>query len=164
MVRRFAHLYIAGCALAGCVHLPLGLRAPRGGQTITYQLTRCHGACPAYTVTLGPDGQGIFTGEANIVMPGDHRFRATPQQTQSYTAALAKWRPEGERLVESGGRTCGVAVTDQASIDVTWQETDRASHLRLYLGCRSKKARALAGALRGLPVTYLPMQPFLGSD
>jgi hypothetical protein len=147
-------------AASGCAHH----RLQRGGETITYATTRCMGSCPAYTVTLGPDGQGIFTSEFNAGPPGDHRFLASPAEVRGFTAALDKVRPKGERLVKPGQRGCGATATDQASIDISWQGVDGAAHLRLYLGCQGGKARGLRAALQGLPITHLPLQDYLGAD
>ena len=151
---------VAPLVLAACDHH----RVPRGGETITYAALACHGTCPVYTVTLGPDGQGIFEGQAHVAVTGARRFRASPEQVRSFTAALTKLRPDGERLVQPGRRDCGPAATDLPGADVQWQGAGGVAHLRVDFGCRGKKARRLAAALRGLPASLLPLQPFLGSD
>lgn len=156
-IKRLACLSFVALATSGCAHH----RVPRGGETIIYQLTRCYGRCPAYKVTLGPDGQGIFSGEANTGTVGDRRFRASLDQARAFAAALRKVRPTSERLVEPGRRGCGEAPTDQPSIDVRWQGVEVAAHLRIYTGCRSKAARKLADTLRAAPA-LLPIADLIG--
>lgn len=150
-------------ALAGCAHH----RVREGGETITYTAGRCFGACPAYSVTLGPDGQGIFAGEAFTASTGEHRFQATPEQVRAFTDRLAAWRPTGDKLIEPGaggrgGNRCREATTDQSTVDIRWQPAlAPASHLRFYFGCDVTKNRAMADALLSAP-DLLPIADLIG--
>jgi hypothetical protein len=120
-------------ALVGCVDRG----KPRGGETITYRFepTGLCMTCAGYMVTLGPDGQGIFTGDAGTAMAGDHRFRADSAAVQAFVHRLATYRPHGEVLMTKAP-LCHVLSTDQNTVDVTWQAADApVAHLRLYGGC-----------------------------
>jgi hypothetical protein len=145
-------------ALAGCAHD----RAVSGGETITYTTTRCYGTCPAYTITLGPDGQGIFVGQQFTAVVGERRFRASPDQVRGFAARLAPYRPKGERLIEPGKPGCKLAGTDSPSVDVHWQVAVGApSHLHFYYGCRDPQNRGMTDALRFAP-DALPIAALIG--
>ena len=153
----------AAIALAGCAHHPV----PRGGETMTYATGPCFGSCPAYTVTLGPDGQGIFVGQQFAAVTGERRFQASPEQVRAFAERLAPFRPKGEELIEpeakgKGRSRCREAATDQSSVDIRWQPAAApASHLRFYYGCDVAKNRAMADALLGAP-DLLPIADLIG--
>lgn len=156
-----AGLGLLALLATGCAHHSVS----RGGETITYTAGACLGRCPVYSVTLGPDGQGIFSGERFVGQIGDYRFQASPDMVHRYTRALARLRPKSDRVIAPGERDCGPAATDQPTIDVVWQAAERPPvRLHVYTGCTSREARHLASALRGLPMTDLPLQNMLGSD
>ena len=146
-------------ALAGCAHN----RLPRGGETITYALSGsgiCL-ACASYTVTLGPDGQGIFVGGRNTAAQGEHRFQATPDQVRRFAAQLQPYRPSVEVLMD---RTppCKQLSTDQDSVDVRWQPAlASAAHLSFYAGCDYERNGKMAAALFAAP-DALPISDLIG--
>jgi len=153
----------AAVALAGCAHD----RVPRRGETISYTTSPCYGTCPAFTVTLGPDGQGIFVGQQSTAVAGERRFEASPEQVRAFTEKLAPFRPKGEELIEpeatgKGRSRCREAATDQSSVDIQWHPAAApASHLRFYYGCDVAKNRAMAAALLGAP-DLLPIADLIG--
>lgn len=146
--------------LAGCGHD----RAARGGATITYATAACFGTCPVYSITLGPDGQGIFTGERFTAVTGERRFQASPDQVAAFTRSLAAYRPKGERLIQPGKAECKAMVTDQPGVDVRWQPAlAPAAHLGVYYGCDGMRHRAMFDALRAAP-NALPVAAFIGKS
>ena len=146
-------------ALAGCAHD----RVPRGGETITYAYSSsglCL-ACASYTVTLGPDGQGIFAGERNTGVVGERRFQATPDQVRRFVAQLQPYRPNGELLMNQTP-PCKQLPTDQDSVDVRWQPALASpAHLGFYAGCDYERNRAMAAALFSAP-DLLPIADLIG--
>ncbi len=165
---RAAMIGATALMLAGCGHLPGQKAVPRGGETITYEAIGCvrNKDCPVYSVTLGPDGQGIFTGTSGLaVAVGEHRFQATSIEVANYVRALNHVRPKAETLIVPGKPGCGPAERDWPSTDIRWQSADGSqSHLLVYAGCSSAKAHRLNDMIRGLPVSLLDLQQFLGSD
>lgn len=148
-----ATLMLAGCA---------GGRVPTGGETITYAATPCHGSCPVYTVTLGPDGQGVFVGERNVAGLGEHRFQATPDQVRAFTAALRRFRPAGERVVGHDGESCRLFATDAPGVDIRWRvAVGTPAHLVFDYGCHDAANAKAAAALRGAPA-LLPIADLIG--
>ena len=155
---------LAALMLAGCGHLPFGHHAtPRGGETITYALRGspiCYG-CATYTITLGPDGQGIFTGEHGTAVTGDRRFAATPEQVRAFAGRLRAYRPNGEVLM-TGPPFCKELMTDQDTVDIRWQGAEgRPPHLAFYGGCDRDRNRKMAAALFSAP-TLLPVAELIG--
>lgn len=133
--------------LAACAH---DRAPPRGGETISYSTSMCFGTCPVYTVTLGPDGQGIFNGERFTAVTGERRFQATPEQVRAVTAALAKIRPDGDREIVPGKPDCGDFATDMPGATVRWQGAGGTSSLQFNYGCGMKN-RKVADTLRAVP-------------
>jgi len=146
----------AALALAGCAHG----RDQAGAETISYSTQRCFGSCPVYTVTVGPDGQGIFDGQMFTTTRGEQRFQATPEQVRAFAAALAPARPTGDRVIEPGSPGCANAPTDMPSINVRWQGTQGSKSLRFYRGC-ARENQAIADALAAAPAT-LPIAGMIG--
>ena len=153
---RFVAIGLMAILLAGCAHD----RVPRGGETISLSTTRCFGTCPVYTVTLSPDGQGIFDGQQFTAVTGERRFQATPEQVRAFTQALAKVRPEGDRKIEPGTPDCPMIVTDMPSTNIRWQGAGGASSLNFYGGCGRENPK-IADTLRAAP-GLLPIGDFIG--
>ncbi|SEM47816.1 hypothetical protein SAMN05192583_0345 [Sphingomonas gellani] len=151
----WAMLGMAG-ALAGCAHH----RVPRGGETISYATAMCFGTCPVYTVTVGPDGQGVFNGEKFTAVAGERRFQATPEQVRAFTAALAKVRTEGDREITPGKPGCTDFATDMPGATVRWQGAGGVSSLTFNYGC-ARDNRQIADALRAAP-GLLPIGDLVG--
>ena len=136
----------------------------RDGETITYRMipTGFCLRCAGYTVTLGPDGQGIFTGERQTAVIGDRRFQADPDAVRAFTRLLARYRPRGEVLLQAGSPACGPPATDQNSLDISWQSAIGApSHLALYEGCGLAKRRRMIADLNAAP-GVLPIADLIG--
>lgn len=153
---------IAALALAGCVQGERpGGAAPARGDTITYQTSRCFGACPVYSVTVRPDGTGVFTGERFTEVTGERRFTLSRDQYDAFAAALAPYRPaKGEIRYAPDEARCGQAMTDMPGLDVTWEGRER-RHLYFYFGCDRTKTRGMAEAL-GNAADLLPIQNLIG--
>jgi hypothetical protein len=143
--------------LAGCAHDWVA----SGGETITYTTTRCYGTCPAYTITLGPDGQGIFAGQQFTAATGERRFQATPGQVRAFTALLAPLKPTGEQKFGANQGDCEQVGTDAPAVRVRWQGALRSASLSFYYGCIGKKANRYADALRAAP-DLLPIAELIG--
>ena len=152
-----AVLMLAGAQLPFVHH-----RTPRGGETITYHRRvppMCMG-CSAYTITLGPDGQGILeVGEGAVTK--EYRFQATPDELSAFTRRLRPYRPDG--VVEIvAGRICHRAATEQYQVEITWTAADgRPSHLSYQEGCDMTKHRKMLAAIRSAPL-LLPIGSYTG--
>ncbi len=131
-------------------------------ETITYETTPCFGTCPAYSVTIQPDGSGVFDGKRFTAVTGTRAFRATPAQYRAFAAKLQPYRPEqGEKIVQPGSPDCGNAPSDAPSVDIRWTEISGGSQrLSYYYGCRSVDG-AMADTLRAAPAD-LPIAAFIG--
>ena len=157
---RIAWLMGLAIALAGCTHD----RAIRGGETITLAV-EAPGICPncaSYIITLGPDGQGIFTGKAHTAVAGEHRFRAMPEQVRRFAARLQPYRPTGELLI-TGGALCRTYVGTHGYVfDVRWNPALRPpSRLRYRQNCDPAKHRKMCHALFSAP-DLLPIADLIG--
>ncbi len=146
-------MFLAGCATT--TGRPQAIEA----ETIGYATSPCFGACPVYAVTIRPDGSGTFEGKRFTAVTGTRAFTATPAAYRAFAAALAPYRPNGERLVQPGTPDCRNAPTDMPGIDVHWTELSGAhDHLAFYRGCRTGNeamAAALARAPEALPIAAL---------
>lgn len=133
-------------------------------ETITYATQPCFGFCPVYSVTVSPDGEGMFEGERHVDATGSHAFRIDPATYRRFADHLAAVRPEsGDRNISHGEPDCGNAPTDMPSITVRWSSNTGAAdqNLRLYLGCNSAEAKRVAAVLKAAP-DMLPIDQFIG--
>ncbi|WP_277967930.1 DUF6438 domain-containing protein [Sphingomonas echinoides] len=156
-----ATLALAGCAAPqreAAPH-PIGL-SPAQIRSVTYATTPCHGFCPVYSVTIGADGAGVFTGTRNTAVTGERRFTATARQVTDFFARLHPYLPVGERLL-TGPETCKTYASDLPSADVTWTGAGGSGHLVYDYGCDRGGNQALAEALRGAPQA-LPIADLIG--
>lgn len=135
-------------ALGGCATVPAA-PTTAAAETITYQTTACHGFCPVYTVSVGPDGRGTFTGVQHTALIGEHPVSATRAQAAAFAAALAPYRPaSGETHLDSPDR-CGTRyATDLPGVVVTWS---RGGKLVVDYGCDMEANRAMFTALKTAP-------------
>lgn len=161
----FGVVFVA-VALASCAadrHSVGDAPAAIVSEEIRYETTRCFGSCPAYVVTIRPDGGGTFEGSSDVAAKGLHRFQAKPEAYRRFANALAAYRPDGaERLYEPGSSLCPDAATDMPRIDVRWTAADGARrHLSFYTGCGPAEARAMRDALRSAP-DALPIADLIG--
>ncbi len=154
----------AALALAGCVQpsRPGGPVAIEG-DSITYETGMCFGACPVYSVTVRPDGSGVFTGKRFTAVSGERAFTATRAQYEAFAAALAPYRPEsGEVRYAPGESRCTNAATDMPSVDVRWTRAiGDSQHLYYYFGCNLGEKRPIADALGHAP-DALPIAALIG--
>ncbi len=168
-LERAAMVGAAQLMLAGCGHLPFGHRAvPRGGETITFARAErplsapppCK-ECRAFTITLGPDGQGILdigTG----TYASEHRFRASPVQATAFARRLKPYRPNGTIEMRSG-KLCHTFMTDGDQTEITWTSAgSRPAHLLFNDGCDPDKHRKMATAIASAP-SLLPIGHLLGN-
>lgn len=156
---------VAALALAGCAHdggKP-GKPVPIEGDSITYATGACFGRCPVYSVTVRPDGSGVFTGERFTAVSGERAFKLTPEQYRAFAAKLAPWRPKtGEKRYSPGEPGCEHAATDLPSVDVTWTRAiGDSQHLYYYYGCRMGDDAPIANALGNAP-DLLPIEAMIG--
>lgn len=156
-----------GLTLAGCV-APRdggpgpGKPIPIEGDSIRYETGPCFGRCPVYTVTVRPDGTGVFEGKRFTAVAGEKRFALTPAQYEAFAAKLAPYRPEsGEIRYAPGEKTCPNMATDMPSVDVTWNRAiGDSQHLYVYYGCVMQN-QAIKQAL-GEAADSLPIQDLIG--
>jgi len=153
---------LGGCAMDGATQVDAGTPMPVESNSITYATHPCFGACPVYSVTVSPDGQGTFTGTRFTAVTGERTFTLSREAYERFAAALAPYRPEsGEVRFDMGSEKCGAAITDQPSVDVTWtSEIGSSEHLYFYYGCAGDN-QALADALRSAPEA-LPIAEMIG--
>jgi hypothetical protein len=162
-MRSMVMMAAAMAALGGCVvQNGAGMPMPVESTSITYETHPCFGACPVYSVTVSPDGQGSFTGTRFTAVTGERGFTLPRAAYERFANMLAPYRPEsGEVRYEMGSEACGAAITDQPSVDVSWtSETGASQHLYFYYGC-ARANQALADALRSAPEA-LPIEEMIG--
>lgn len=157
---------MAAMALAGCVRSErpdAGAPIAIEGDSITYETSPCFGACPVYSVTVRPDGSGVFEGKRFTAVTGERRFALTRAQYDAFAARLAPYRPEsGAVRYAPGEANCGSAPSDMPSVDVTWTRAMGGSQaLHFYYGCEREKNRAMRDALGSAP-DMLPIEALVG--
>ena len=163
---RAAWITGAALTLAGCVATERGPRPKTGAsprpqiQSVTYSTTPCHGLCPVYSVKIGTNGAGMFTGSSNTAVIGERHFKATPAQVAAFFDRLQPYLPTGELLL-TGADACKAYATDLPSADITWTGGARAGHLLYDYGCDRHAHRELAEALRDAPEA-LPIAGLIG--
>ncbi|ATY32609.1 DUF6438 domain-containing protein [Sphingomonas psychrotolerans] len=151
-------------ALGGCIpesRIPAG-PVPIEGDSIRYETGPCFGRCPVYSVTVRPDGSGVFDGKRFTAVTGERSFTLSRAQYEAFAARLAPYRPaSGEVRYAHGEANCTNAPTDMPSVDVRWTRAIGDSQgLYFYLGCR-RGNEAVAEALGGA-VELLPIEPMIG--
>lgn len=156
---------VAGLALAGCSHADhAGPKPiPVESDSITYETGPCFGACPVYSITVRPDGSGVFTGKRFTAVTGERAFKLTPGQYSAFAARLQKYRPaSGEKRISPGEPGCPHAATDLPSVDITWRRAiGDSQHLYFYYGCNIGDDHAMANALGGA-IEDLPLEALIG--
>ncbi|KQM63610.1 hypothetical protein ASE75_10815 [Sphingomonas sp. Leaf17] len=167
-VKRIA-VMMAAAMTGGCTMSTMSTMTPVGTpvaierETIRYATEPCFGTCPVYSVTVQPDGSGVFTGVQHTAVTGERAFKATPDAYRRFAARLQPYRPaQGDMLYEQGTALCPNAATDGPSVDVRWSDiSGGGAHLRYYYGCGVEKLRPMADALRAAPAD-LPIAAFIG--
>lgn len=153
-------------ALSGCATTEHGSGLQTAASTspqvrsVTYATTPCHGFCPVYSVTIGADGAGVFTGSSNTAVVGERRFTATSQQVGDFFGRLKPYLTVGE-VVLAGPDSCKTYASDLPSADVRWTGEGGAGHLLYDYGCDREAHRTMAEALRGAPQA-LPLAEMIG--
>ncbi|WP_213981465.1 DUF6438 domain-containing protein [Sphingomonas sp. dw_22] len=168
-MRQWVILGVAAAALGGCIPPgrgpgEAGGPVPIEGDSITYATGPCFGACPVYSVTVRPDGSGVFTGMRFTAVSGERRFTLTRAQYDAFAARLAPYRPASGRVRYAPGEpNCGQAATDMPSLDITWTRAIGDSQsLYFYFGCDREKNRAMGQALGGA-ADALPIAALIGA-
>jgi hypothetical protein len=165
-MRRFWIVLAGGAVLAGCSHADhAGPKPiPVESDSITYETGPCFGACPVYSITVRPDGSGVFTGKRFTAVTGERAFQLSPAQYSAFVATLQKYRPvSGERRIAPGEKECGPAATDLPSVDITWRRAvGDSQHLYYYYGCRMSGDHAMGNALGGAIEELKPLEPLIG--
>ncbi len=164
-MKRLGLVMLLGLALAGCARTPRPADPTppiaQRSEKILYAAFACKGPCPVFKVELRGDQSGIFTGTAHTRFTGTANFPVTPAQLAAFKAALAPYRPKGERRIEPGTAECARAATDMPGVEVRWGEGSKADRLYLYFGCDREAHRAMADALGNAP-DLLPLSMLLG--
>ncbi|PCD01583.1 hypothetical protein COC42_15745 [Sphingomonas spermidinifaciens] len=155
-------LLAAGCAMqpGAAPDTPV----PIEREAVTYSTAPCFGFCPVYSVTMTPEGEGVFTGQRHVAATGERRFSVDRATAARFIEHLGAVKPvAGDRRIEMGSPDCGVAPTDMPSIDVRWDANTGAApqSLHLYLGCRSDEANRVRAVLEAAPA-LLPIDAFVG--
>lgn len=164
-MRQWVMAGVAAMALAGCVAPTRpGAPVPIEGDSITYETGPCFGACPVYTVTVRPDGTGVFTGKRFTAVTGERAFTLTRAQYDAFAAAIAPYRPaSGEVRYAPGEPRCTQAATDMPSVDIRWTRAIGDSQgLYYYFGCNLSGDRSMADAIGSAP-DALPIAALIGA-
>ena len=167
-MRQWVLMGVAATALSGCIP-PGRPQAPGGpvpieGDSIRYETGPCFGACPVYTVTVRPDGSGVFDGKRFTAVKGERPFTLTRAQYEAFAARLAPYRPaSGSVRYAMGEPNCRNAATDMPSVDVTWTRAIGDSQsLHYYFGCDLQHNRPIRDAL-GQAAEALPIGDLIGA-
>lgn len=163
-MRRLVMVGVGTLALAGCIPQGRGPRPiPIEGDSITYATGPCHGFCPVYSVTVRPDGSGVFDGKQHTAVSGERRFTLTRAQYDAFAHRLAPYRPEtGTVRYDQGEPLCQQWATDLPSVDIRWTRAIGDSQNLYYdFGCDRAKTQAMRDALGGA-VETLPIAELIG--
>ena len=154
-------LALAGCAKQGGAPEP-GKPVPIEADSSRYETGPCFGRCPVYTVTVRPDGTGVFEGKRFTAVSGEKAFTLSRAQYDAFAAKLAPYRPaSGEVRYAPGEPTCPHMATDMPSVDVRWSRAiGDSQHLYVYYGCVMEN-QAIKQAL-GEAADSLPIQDLIG--
>ncbi|WP_375383439.1 DUF6438 domain-containing protein [uncultured Sphingomonas sp.] len=118
-------------------------------------------SCPSYSITLGPDGQGVFSGERNTAVTGDYRFQATAQQVATFSHRIRPSRA-GASTDLTFSQLCSTDARKYDTVSVTWMTADeRPATLRFNRACSIRLHRKTADALLSAP-SLLPIADLIG--
>lgn len=158
-------LGVVALALAGCIPAS---RAPQGpmpieGDSITYETGPCFGRCPVYSVSVRPDGTGVFEGKRFTAVTGTRSFTLSRAQYDAFAVRLAPYRPaSGQVRYASDNPLCVGFATDMPSVDVTWTRAiGDSQNLHYNFGCRLANDAPIADALGGA-TEILPIEALIG--
>ena len=83
------------CAAILCCVSCHGQRAYLSGgdaEWLSYQRTMCFGPCPAFTLTVAPDGSATYTGKANVERIGTYTADWSQEQMHEIASIAAAMR------------------------------------------------------------------------
>src|SRR4051794_4742085 len=98
--------------------------ARQGAESISYETGACFGACPVYSVTVHPDGRGLFVGHRYTAVKGRRAFRITPAKFRAFAAFIEPLHPASGSVHYDGPPRCDEMATDQSSAAVKWRMPD----------------------------------------
>jgi hypothetical protein len=98
--------------------------------TITLQRSRCYGSCPAYSVTLTPDGLVSYEGEAYVLYHGAASHRIAPSAVRS----LADEMESAHYFELSVPRDCADTTTDAPTVTTSLERSGRSHEIANYHG------------------------------
>ena len=156
-------------ALSACSHAGVKPGTPSTpvaieGDSITYETGPCFGRCPVFSITIRPDGSGVFTGKNFTAVTGERAFKLSPADYAAFASRLQPYRPEsGERRYSHGEKGCEQVVTDMPSVDVRWTRAIGDSQaLHYYYGCRDAANRHMADVLGNAPDMLPGIEAMIG--
>lgn len=134
-----AALWLGTCA----VHAQAAQEPPMSHVSITLQRSTCLGNCPAYSVTVTPDGQVNFEGHA-YVQTASARGHATPGQIANLLVALdqAGFRAMRDSYV-SHDDGCEMVMSDQPGVKISVVDASGSKTVDFYNGCTGAAADAV---------------------
>ena len=137
-----------------------GAMADDGAATrIDYSLSPCFGFCPSFELSVTPEGEGTYEGQAFVARQGAARFTASEAEYRAFARRLAPFRPA--KSVSYGYNNCdGPIATDSPSVIITLRDPgEEPVTLNWYMGCRqpgfAENSEALYKAWQELPVDDL---------
>ncbi len=162
---KFKQLVGQGAAIAVILTLTgsgAAMQPPRPvAVKIRYQSSVCYGPCPAYIVTVGSNGMGLFEGQDFTAVKGKRSFRLSRWEFDQFARALEKYRfAKGG----PGATDCGPMHTDDIGVIVTWTSRNgKTQTLDHYFGCDAPGFQAMEKALAAAP-KLLPIKAFVGGN
>lgn len=140
---------------ASCRSLPGLVIACTG---ITLQRSSCFGNCPAYSVTMAPEGAASFEGYIHVQTRHAHGH-ATPTQMPQIQAALerADFRAMRQSCV-SQDDGCETVMSDQPGVKITVVDAGDSKTAEFYNGCAGIAADAVRPRIEQLAST-IDQQP-----
>jgi hypothetical protein len=169
-MRQWMVIGAAALILAGCARDPRPGLPPAGpvaieSDTIRYETAMCFGACPVYSVTLRPDGTGVFEGKRFTTVTGTREFKLSRAEYDAFAAKIAPYRPESGTILYTPANKahCAQVATDLPGVDVTWTRAIGDSQtLSYYYGCDMDKNQDMAEALGSAPETVSALEALIG--
>jgi hypothetical protein len=152
----------AACAMQPGVEAGAPVAIER--TAVTYSTEPCRGFCPVYSVTVTPEGEGVFEGREHTAVKGERRFTVDAATAARFIEHVGAVKPAaGDRRIEMDTPDCGMVATDLPAINVQWNANTGAApqSLHLYLGCRSDEAARVKAVLQSAP-DLLPIAAFIG--
>ncbi|KRE90766.1 hypothetical protein ASG87_01125 [Frateuria sp. Soil773] len=140
-----------------CCALPMAAcTATRAGDaaqpSVTLQRTTCFGSCPAYAVTVSPDGRVSFEGQMHV----QAKSASARVDAGRYAAILAAVRQAGLESMRDNyvahGNGCDQVATDMPSIRIALAGA-RTKSVYFYLGCSGQEADAVRPRIEELART-----------